>query len=339
MRKLVLNKSLCKALLLFTVIVVMVLATHFIVSFIEDTAQNNYTTSDDSSDEETQQVSGMYYNGEWYDERDGISTWLFIGIDKYYDELEDDFQTTSTQADYLILYVFDDVNETYQTIHINRDSMVSIDSLTLDGSDIIGEVFAQITLAFTYGADEEGGSENVVRAASELLYDTDIDNYLTFTLDVVPIITEMVGGVEVEILDDYTHLYEDMIEGETVTLSGEQALAYIQTRYGIGDQTNLERMERQAQYMEALEDAVREKRESNSDFYLDLVLALVDYIFTDASLNDLDGIIDKYSSYENTNNYVIDGESIVGDDYNEYYVDEDMLKELMVNIFYTKDSE
>lgn len=336
MRKLVLSRTFRKALLFCTVIIALFASLYIFVKYVESNKEYDidydYTVNSDDSTN----TNGLYYNGEWYEEREGLTTWLFIGIDKYYNELEDDVQTMSTQADYLILYIFDDINETYQTIHINRDSMVDINTMTLDGSTIIGEVFAQITLAFTYGADENAASENVMNAASRLLYDIEIDNYLTFTMDVVPIITDMVGGVELEILDDYSHIYPEMIEGETVTLNGEQALSYIQTRGGIADQTNLERMERQAQFMAALEEAVREKRESDDGFYLSVVMAIVDYLFSDSTLDSLSDVIDKYSSYENTDNYVIDGEAITGDDYIEYYVDESSLQELVVELFYEK---
>ncbi len=352
MRKIKINKTFCRALILIVIVTLLVVGLAFISDFLqnanvvesydESSASNSSNTqeassqADSTSSDISEPSDGIYYKGDWYEEREGISTWLFLGLDKKKSELDEDYQNSSTQSDFLILFVFDDTTETYQTIHINRDTMVDIDVLSLDGTEIVGEIFAQITLAHTYGKDEDDAANNTMRAVSKLLYGVPVENYMSMTLDVVPILNDLVGGVEVEILHDYSDIYPEMIEGEVVKLNGEQALAYVQQRVSVGNQTNLERMERQAQYMEALEKSIRDTRDLNEDFYLKIVTSIIDYIYSNASVQSLSIALDKYSSYSSEGNHSLEGEAVVGEKFVEFYPDEEYLQEIVMDIFYVK---
>ena len=108
-----------------------------------------------------------------------------------------------------------------------------------------------MALAHTYGSGGSDSCLNAVKAVSRLLGGVKIDHYMTLTMDGVGKINNLVGGVTVTMLEDFSELDPAMKKGETVTLKGEQALLYVRTRQGIGDQSNLSRMERQRQYLES----------------------------------------------------------------------------------------
>lgn len=336
MNKISHNSNFFKALLFVFILTVVMISLIFVIKSVyttqsvEDFSENTYQYTAYTP---TEEVNRTFQNGQWYVENTNLTTWVFFGLDKSQDELNDEENTSSTQTDFILLVIFDEENETYQTVQINRDTMVDIDVLSLDGTEIVGSVFGQITLAHAYGTTLDQSAENSIRAISTLMYDIEIDHYISFSLDIVPAVNDLVGGVEIEVLYDYTAQYPEMEVGATVTLTGEQALAYVQQRYDIGEQTNLERMERQLQYLEALEEIIFQKQ-TDSSFALDFLLTLSDYIYTDASFSVLNSAVNKYSTYERLENYTIDGESVVGDDFMEFYADDGQLMDLVLELFY-----
>ena len=69
----------------------------------------------------------------------------------------------------------------------------------------------------------------------------------------------MVGGVTLTVTSDFSAIDPHLVEGETITLYGDQALTYVRSRYNIDDETNLARMARQRQYLAALEEKLRQQ--------------------------------------------------------------------------------
>mgnify|MGYP000585160404 FL=1 len=75
-------------------------------------------------------------------------------------------------------------------------------------------------------------------------------------MDAVPILNDLLGGVEVTVLDDFSGIDDTLIKGETVTLHGDHALTYVRERYGLEDSSNSTRMVRQRQYMTEPEEMI-----------------------------------------------------------------------------------
>ena len=71
-------------------------------------------------------------------------------------------------------------------------------------------------------------------------------------MDAVPVFNDLVGGVEIEVLDDFTGIDDTLVKGKTVTLMDEHALHYVRTRKDLEDSSNSTRMKRQQQYINAL---------------------------------------------------------------------------------------
>lgn len=76
------------------------------------------------------------------------------------------------------------------------------------------------------------------------------------TMGAVPYINDLVGGVPVTVLDDFSGIDDSLVEGETITLKGEQALHYVRIRGGLEDSSNLNRMKRQQQYLESMAEQI-----------------------------------------------------------------------------------
>ncbi len=279
--------------------------------------------------------SEFEYNGVKYKPKDGLETFLVLGLDKYDGDASAESYNNDKQADFLMLFIFDNSRREYSALHINRDTMAEINVLGLNGS-AVGTVTRQIALAHTYGNGREVSCYNVSDAVSKLLFGVKIDHYISVTMDSVPIINDLVGGVEVTVLDDFTGVDSTLVKGQTVRLTGEQALTYVRGRYGVGDGTNEARMVRQRQYMDELRKATVKKAEEDGNFALEVLGKIGDSIVSDRSEARLQELGEKLGSYEFKGTHTIEGDSRIGEKYMEFYPDTDKLKGFVADMFYDR---
>ncbi len=277
--------------------------------------------------------TSMEYNGQKYDLKEDIETLLVLGLDKYESPDEDSYNNDK-QADFLMLLVIDNKNQKCTALHINRDSMAQVDVLGVAGNKV-DTVYQQIALAHTYGNGQEVSCRNTADAVSRLLLNVEIDHYVSVTMDAVPVFNDFVGGVEVEVLDDFNGIDDTLVKGETVTLTGEHALNYVRTRYGLDDSSNDHRMIRQRQYLEALLSKTQDKAENDEQFIVNAASKLSPYIVSDCSGNRLQELMKKVSGYELTEICALEGENLKGDKFMEFYPDTRCVEETVVKLFYT----
>lgn len=258
---------------------------------------------------------------------------LVIGLDKFEDALDGSGYKNDQQADFLMLFVVDNENETYSAIHLNRDTMAEINILGVAGEKI-DTTLAQLALAHTYGNGREVSCRNTVDAVSGVLNNIKIDRYISVTMDAVPVVTDLVGGVNVEVKDDFSGVDDTLVMGETVTLQGEHALNFVRIRQGLEDSSNSTRMMRQQDYLVSLFEAFNEKMQSDENFLVNASLELSDYIVSNYTVHQLENLVENINDYEFKEIYDIDGESVIGEKYMEFYADTDSVTKLVVTLFY-----
>jgi len=241
----------------------------------------------------------------------------------------------SAQSDFLMLLVINKETGACTPIQLNRDTMTKIQILGVRG-DVAGTFTGQLALAHTYGSGERDSCLNTAEAVSNLLYGVGIDHYISITMDGVAILNDLVGGVEVEVMDDFSSIDSTLVQGENVTLMGNHALTYVRTRGGLEDSSNLRRMERQRQYLIALQKKLTEKADSDAWFATNAILQVSDYLTSDCTAEKLSKIADLLSKSDVSEIRTIDGEAKVGQEYMEFYPDEDALQALVMNVFYEK---
>jgi LCP family protein required for cell wall assembly len=320
-----------KVVLISAIVIVFLAATLILVGILD----KNYGIFP----EQMQEDKVLEYKGEDYVLKKDVETFLILGLDKMSQDTKGDSYNNNQQADFLVLMVFDNSAKTYSAIHINRDTMAEIEVLGLAGNKV-GTVNSQIALAHTYGKGGSISNANTAKAVSKLLKDIKVNHYMSVTLDAVPIMNDLVGGVTVEVLDDFTDADTGLVKGETVTLTSEQALTYIRERKGTGEKTNVSRMKRQKQYIESMRDELQKCIENDSEFLSDAVLKISDYMESDCSATRLQSIGKRLKSYEFVGLKEIEGEAktVESDDgaHIEFYPDEDKLMQMVVGLFYEK---
>ena len=274
----------------------------------------------------------LKYQGKEYILRDDIETMLVLGLDTFDNESSGAYYNDK-QADFLLLVIMDPSERTCKAIRINRDTMTEINVLGVAG-DKIGTTTKQIALAHTYGNGREVSCRNTANAASHLLMGARVDHYVSLTMEAVSDYNDLLDGVTLEVLDDFSSVDPDLVEGETVTLTGEQALTYVRARYGMEDPTNAGRMKRQKQYLEAAYDKTRDVAAQDDAFLSRAVLQLADHLVSDCSGNKLELMLQRVSEYEIGEIYDIDGETRMGEEFLEFHPDRESVMEIVIDCFY-----
>ena len=314
---------------LILVLVVVILFSG--LRILESTVLYKYQENDEITSSQTIERNGISY----FPRRD-ITVILLMGIDKYGKVESSGSYDNSGRADMVTLLIFDEAKENLDILSLNRDTMMDIPELVLGGK-YAGTTYGQLALSHTYGTGLEDSCENTRKTVSDFLYGLNIDYYIAMNMDAVSILNDAVGGVTVNVTEDFSTVDPTITQGE-LTLTGEQAIRYVQTRANVGDQLNLSRMERQKKYMQSFVEAFRHANQSE-DFIVNTYEEVSEYIVTDLSTKSMSALLNRFSEYELDEVVSLAGENKLGDGNNgeqvyEFYPDEEALDELILRLFY-----
>lgn len=268
---------------------------------------------------------------DYYPRRD-ITVMMLLGLDQTGPVEDSGVFTNPGTSDAVMLLIFDEKNETWSILQLNRDTMMDIPVLGLGGKEA-GTIFAQLALAHTYGSGLEDSCLNTRKAVSNFLGGISIDYYISANMDAVAIVNDAVGGVTVTVTDDFSDVDPTLTMGQ-VTLRGEQALSFVRDRQNVGDQKHVSRMERHREYMEGFTEALGEKLKEGTGFVVETYSAVAPYLVSDCPISSLTAMIERYQDYQFTGVITPEGQSTVGRQYYEFYADEQKLDELVIDLFY-----
>lgn len=288
--------------------------------------------SDQSQETEEWVLKTVTVDGVEYFPRQDITVVMALGIDEDGPVASSGSYRNHGEADAVMLLILDHAEDRIRVLCLNRDTMVQIPVLGIDGR-VSGTVFAQLALSHTYGEGLEDSCENTLKTVSSLLNDIVIDHYVALNMDGIPLINDAVGGVTVTIADDFSEVDSSLTKGK-VTLRGEQALTFVQTRKDVGNQLNISRMERHREYMNGLLQAMTTAMAENDGFAAELYEQVSDYIVSDCSVNVISGLMERCSNYTLEEIVSPAGKNVLGNEYYEFYADEETLDELILRLFY-----
>ena len=253
-----------------------------------------------------------------------MSSVLLIGTDNYVDDAKQnkiEAFYNYNQSDFLVILVFDHDKKTVTPLQIDRDTMCSVPWLSVNGL-VGGYVTEQIALSHTYGSGKKDSCENVIHAVRDLLYQAPVDHYLAFTMDAVPVVNDLVGGVTVTLEDDIPALGKEFVKGASITLKGQTALRFVRTRDHSRLDSNITRMTHQRLYLTAFTEAARTAAVKNQDLATRAFKALDPFMTTNLTVNQISEIIDHLVNYEILPVISPEGELAMGERFAEFYPDE-----------------
>ena len=285
-----------------------------------------------SNAQESYQSRTIIRDGVEYYPRQDITVVMVLGIDESGPVASSESYMNQGAADVVMLAVFDEAKQTCDILQLNRDTMLEMPVLGIGGKKA-GTYFGQLALSHTYGTGLADSCENTMQAVSDYLYGITIDHYVALNMDAIAILNDAVGGVAVEVTDDFSQVDPTIGQGKVI-LTGQQALHYIRSRQGLGDQLNVSRMARHREYAQGFMASFRAAREGSAEFMLKTYDALLPYMVTDCTLNTISGFVDRYEDYTVNPPVTPEGESKLGTEYYEFYADEEKLDDLILEMFF-----
>lgn len=267
------------------------------------------------------------YNGVSYPLKRNMYSVLLIGTDNYVDDNkqinDDEYHHNDNLADFLVILVFDHDRKTVTPFQIGRDTMCEITRMNILGQPLESRVM-QITFSHTYGTGKEDSCINTRNCVENLLFQVPIDNFLAFTMDTVPLINDLVGGVTVTLQSDIPTLGPKFVKGETVTLKGKKALSFVRYRDKTLMDGNLTRMANQRLYLDGFTVAARRAAGEDADLAVKAFKLANPFLCTDLTVDHIQRIADDLLAYELLPFVTPDGvyELRSGEDFPGFYVDE-----------------
>ena len=276
------------------------------------------------------------YNGQVYAYNEDILTFLVMGIDKNRDVKEVEEGTNGGQADALFLVVLNPHDNSLSVIGINRNTMTDI-SVYDDNGAYVNTIKAQIAVQHGFGNGVEESCEYQVNAVQHLFYEMPVHGYAAINMSAIGPLTDMVGGVDVVALEDIKSGNSTVIkEGEEGHLEGDLAFAYIHNRdtkeFGSADH----RLERQKQFITTYLQKVKQKTKEDIGFPISVYQSIAPQTVTSLTVDEMTYLVSIAKDYSFDENYLytLKGETKQGDVFEEFYVDETDLFELILKVFY-----
>lgn len=323
-------------LLILVILLTAVLITVIVLAIRQNrtSAQGKVTESTEGGEQEKWQEGVITYNGRQYKYNNNIHTYLLMGIDKEGPVEPTEGFGNGGQSDAMFLIVTNSDDETISVISINRNTMTRIHMYGATGDDL-GTAELQICLQHAYGDGMQLSCSRTVEAVSHLFYGLPIDGYLSINLDAIPVMNDTVGGTTVTVLNDisYPGRGVDLHEGEVVTLNGEEAYWYIRGRDVNEFDSATYRLRRQEQFITAFTAQLKGYAAGSVSKAVKIYDSVSEYLVTSVDFVDLITELMAYE-YDDSRMYTVPGETVMGETYEEYYVDDDALYDLIIQVFY-----
>lgn len=300
-----------------------------------------FTMEEEAPDEKGSyawQEGWIRYNGDIYKYNEEILTFLILGIDKEGEVTAAENRTDGGQSDAMFLLIINPSDTTISLLVIDRNTMTDIKMVGMgeDGSDIIRT--AQIAVQHGFGDGGKRSCELARDTVSALLYDLPVHGYVSVNYEAIPYINDSVGGVEVIIPEDAAAFREDWNTGEQVLLKGQEAIEFVKRRDITVFESARRRAARQKTYLTTFAAKAMAQTKSDITFPLNLYNQVKSYIVTDISPDEISYLASRLINYhfDGDRIYTMEGETIMGEKFEEFYPDMDALKELMIQLFYEK---
>ena len=178
----------------FAVILILVLV--FLISglhILESTVLQN------GDIQETTGKKTIVRNGVEYFPRQDITVMLVMGIDQEGPVQDSGYYRNEGAADVVMLLIFDEEAKDYSILYLNRDTMLTMPVLGIDGRPA-GNNFGQLALSHTFGNGLERSCENVKKTVSDFLYGLQIDYYVSMNMDAIATMNDAVGLLVISFL-------------------------------------------------------------------------------------------------------------------------------------------
>lgn len=287
-------------------------------------------------DSENWEEGDLRYKGVHYRYNAEMLTFLFLGIDKDGTVKEAKNGIDGGQSDAIFLLALNPKTKEASLVAINRDTMTDIDVYNKKG-EFLMTTKAQLTLQHGYGDGKEQSCERTLASVSKLMYNLPIHGYCAINYGAIPKINDAVGGVTLTALEDVKD-HDKLLfkEGKEVHLKGQNAVSYLRVRDTSSPQSASRRLERQKQYLLTYADTAKQAIKKDVTLMVTLYNTIKKYMVTDITVDEVSYFSTQVADYkfDDKHIYSVPGEIKMGEKFEEFYVDDQGLYELILKVFY-----
>ena len=195
------------------------------------------------------------------------------------------------QVDFIMLMTIDADANTTTAVQIDPDIEVPFQHQGAAKEEImpLGEVY-------TYGSGGSDSNLNILMAVSKLMDHVKIDHYMTFDADSVSIMTDMLGGVTVNITDSFPEAYPELAKGGSVCLDGRNADVFF-NYVAPEDSDNTAHMRRQQEFIRGVYGPFSSSA-GQEEFVTQLSMKLGEKMNTDLTLSQMLKLMEALQEYK-----------------------------------------
>lgn len=276
------------------------------------------------------------YKGKEYQYNSLITTVLYAGVDSEGEMKVNEGYADAARADSISVAVLDKKHKKMTVIALSRDTMTEVRRYSLSGRDR-GTYLTHLGFAYAYGDGGEVSCEDLRESVSNLLGGIPINEYVITNQSSMTYINNLVGGITVEVPnDDLAAKYPQFTKGAVVKLDDSNIRDYLQYRDTAKDLSNEGRIARQQSYVTAYIGQLKQVLQKDMDGTWRKLEEMDDYLQTSITKNKYISLAKLLESVEFTsdNYYRPTGENVAGEEHDEFYVDEEALREKVIELFY-----
>lgn len=271
-----------------------------------------------------------------YEYIDGILTFLVLGIDIDGPVERNKDLVSGGQSDAIFLVVMNPDTKKISLIGVNRDTMVEILMVGLGANGENLTTTAEISVQHGFGDGLNQSCELTRDAVSRLFYNLPIHGYISFNMGGMAALNDAVGSVRLTVLEDMTEINPAWYLGADVTLTGRDAYEYVHYRNVNVFESARNRLARQKQYLSVFAGTALAEIKKDITLPVSLYQAFKPYTVTDLELDEISYLASQLTSYKFDENaiYTMEGTTVQGARFEEFYPDQKALQELILKIFY-----
>ena len=297
--------------------------------------QSRHVTAGNSVDRKSGYRTRTYKDKE-YQYNSLITTILYAGIDSEGEMKASNAYSNKARADSISLVILDKKHKKMRILALNRDTMTEIRRYSRSGSDM-GTYVSHLGYAYSYGDGGEVSCEDLREAVSNLLGGIPVNEYAVTNRSSMTYINDLVGGITLTVPNnDLAGQYPELREGNTVTLDDTTIEPYLRYRDTTKDFSNEGRIERQQTYVTAYIDKLKAQLEKDLNGTWEKTQEMDAFLQTSITKNKYITLANllQQVSFSDADYYRPEGEDQAGDLHDEFYVDEDALQQLVIDLFY-----
>lgn len=276
------------------------------------------------------------YNGKEYQYKEDMINILCLGIDKA-EAMEKKIERREIlgMSDAIMLVSIDTKQDTLKIIAIPRDTMTDV-SVTDETGEVVRQEKMQLCYQYAYGARAEQSGQLTMDTVSRLLYNIPIEKFCAINFAALPIVNDAIGGVDLVVQEDFSSEIPEFVLGQEVHLEGDLALQYVRKRNKHVVNTVVLRTQRQKQYALAFLEKAKTVVAEDMTLPVTIFQNLQENMSTNISIADITYLVPELLEMNLSEDIieVLPGESALGEEFVEYHVDVDAMKDLIISTFY-----